>query len=163
MKRLGLILFVLSIIAGSSWAEDKGPITNLPMPRFVSLKATEANARRGPSLSHRIDWVFKRKHMPLEIYAEYGNWRRVRDMDGAGGWVHYSLLSGVRSAVVLLDMQPMFSQPDAKSLVVARFEKNAIANLEKCSIDWCRLRAGGYKGWLPKSTLWGVYLNEVKE
>ena len=151
MKHFGLILFVLSIVAGPICAQEKGPITNLPMPRFVSLKATEANARRGPSLSHRIDWVFKRKHMPLEIYAEYGNWRRVRDIDGAGGWVHYSLLSGVRSAIVLQDMQPMFSQPDTNSLVVARFEKTAIANLEKCSIEWCQLRAGASRVGCPKA------------
>ena len=163
MKRLSFILCVLSIFAGSLCAQEKGTITNLPMPRFVSLKATEANARRGPSLSHRIDWVFKRKHMPLEIYAEYGNWRRVRDIDGAGGWVHYSLLSGVRSAIVLQDMQPLFSQPDKDSLVVARFEKTAIANLEKCTIEWCQLRAGGFKGWLPKSAFWGVYDDEIKE
>jgi len=32
--------------------------------------------------------------------AEYEHWRRVEDQDGAGGWVHYSLLSGVRSVLV---------------------------------------------------------------
>ena len=163
MKRIGIILLILWFVPGSLLAKDRGPVTNLPMPRFVSLKATEANARRGPSLSHRIDWVFKRKQMPLEIFAEYGNWRRVRDIDGAGGWVHYSLLSGVRSVIIILDMQPMFARPDPESLVVARFEKSALANLEKCTREWCHLRAGGYKGWVPKGKLWGVYKDEIKE
>ena len=81
-------------------ASERGPVTNLLIPRYVSLKADEANARRGPSLSHRIDWIFKKKGMPLEIYGEYDNWRRVRDAEGAGGWIHYSLLSGVRSIIV---------------------------------------------------------------
>ena len=71
-----------------------GAVTNLPLPRFVSLKGTEGNARRGPSLTQRIDWVFTRRGMPLEITAEFENWRLVVDKDGAGGWVHYALLSG---------------------------------------------------------------------
>ena len=62
-----------------------GPETNLPVPRFVSLRAHEANVRRGPSLSHRIDWIFKRRDMPLQVIAEYGHWRRVIDRDGQGG------------------------------------------------------------------------------
>ena len=78
----------------------KGQVTNLPIPRYVSLKVKEANARRGPSLSHKIDWIYKRKNMPLEIYGEYENWRRVRDFEGLGGWVHYTLLSGIRFVLV---------------------------------------------------------------
>ena len=89
MKRLLLLFFTIILLSGPTVAVEKGTVTNLPLPRFVSLKASKANARRGPSLSHRIDWVYKRKHMPLEVYAEYENWRRVRDIDGAGGWVHY--------------------------------------------------------------------------
>jgi Uncharacterized protein conserved in bacteria len=70
------------------------------VPRFVSLNAGEANVRRGPSLSHRIDWVFKRRNMPLQLVAEYGQWRRVIDRDGQGGWIHYTLLSGARTVLV---------------------------------------------------------------
>ncbi|HFQ14828.1 MAG TPA: hypothetical protein ENK41_00615, partial [Rhodobacteraceae bacterium] len=66
-----------------------GAVTGMPVPRFVSLKADEANVRRGPSLANRVDWVFTARGMPLEIIAEYGNWRKVRDRDGVGGWVHY--------------------------------------------------------------------------
>ena len=46
-----------------------GPVTSLPLPRYVSLKASEGNVRRGPSLTHRIDWVFKRRNMPLRSPA----------------------------------------------------------------------------------------------
>ena len=159
------LVFILAFISLSEPAttSEKGVVTNLPLPRFVSLKASKANARRGPSLSHRIDWVYKRKHMPLEIYAEYENWRRVRDIDGAGGWVHYSLLSGVRTAILTVNMQPLTKVPDEKSTIVARFEKDVIAKIEKCGLDWCRLAASGYKGWVPKTSLWGVYEKELKD
>ena len=63
----------------------RGPVTNLPLPRYVTLKPGEANARRGPSLDQRVDWEFVQRGMPLEVTAEYGQWRRVRDADGAGG------------------------------------------------------------------------------
>ncbi|MGL4278966.1 MAG: SH3 domain-containing protein, partial [Albidovulum sp.] len=65
--------------AGETVAEVRGAVTNLPLPRYVSLKAAEANARRGPSLDHRIDWVFRHRDMPLKVTAEFENWRRVED------------------------------------------------------------------------------------
>ncbi len=136
--------------------DDRGPVTNLPLPRYVSLKASEGNVRRGPSLSHRIDWVFKRRDMPLQIVGEYGHWRRVRDRDGAGGWVHYSLLSGVRTVLIEQDMLPLLMKPDPRSPVTAQLEIGVIAELDECERGWCRVSAHGYRGWVPSETLWGV-------
>ena len=104
MAVLQVLLVMGLVMAGlgsPAQADDlRGPVTNLPIPRFVSLKADEANVRRGPSLTHRIDWVFTRREMPLMIVAEHGHWRKVQDRDGAGGWVHYALLSGARTVHV---------------------------------------------------------------
>jgi len=113
-------------------------VTNLPLPRYVSLKASEANVRRGPSLTHRIDWIFKRRGMPLQVTAEFGNWRRVRDRDGAGGWIHYSLLSGVRTVLVEKDMLALRTKPDAEAPITARLELGVIARLGKCLPGWTR-------------------------
>ena len=166
MLRAILILTSLAMFVAQSLVADtvkRGPVTNLPMPRYVSLKAGEANARRGPSLSHKIDWVYKRRGVPLEIYAEYENWRRVRDQDGAGGWIHYSLLSGVRTVLVTQDLLDVYRKPNLDAFVVARFEKNVIADLGACSTNWCEVEAGGYKGWAQKIALWGVYPDESRE
>ena len=142
---------------------NRGPVTNLPLPRYVSLKGSEGNARRGPSLSHRIDWVFRHAGMPLRVVAEFGHWRRVEDRDGAGGWVHYSLLSGVRTALVEKDMADLHSRPDAGSDVIARAEAGAIVKLGECTKDWCRVTGGGERGWLPKIELWGVDPDEIRD
>ncbi|WP_300548067.1 SH3 domain-containing protein [Roseovarius sp.] len=144
-------------------AQERGPVTNLPLPRFVSMKASEGNVRRGPSLTHRIDWVFKRRDMPLEITAEHGHWRRVRDRDGAGGWVHYTLLSGVRTAIVEHEMLDILTKPEPGAMVAAQLETGVIARLEECAVDWCEISAAGYDGWAPKSALWGVGADEVFE
>ncbi|MCQ0971827.1 SH3 domain-containing protein [Paracoccus sp. TK19116] len=142
---------------------NRGAITNLPLPRYVSLKGGEGNARRGPSLSHRIDWVFRHAGMPLRVVAEFGHWRRVEDRDGAGGWVHYSLLSGVRTVIVEQDMTELLARPATGSDVVARAEAGAILRLGECEPDWCRVSGGGQRGWVPKTTIWGVDPDETRE
>ncbi|MCV6823644.1 MULTISPECIES: SH3 domain-containing protein [Halocynthiibacter] len=144
-------------------AQERGPVTNLPIPRFVSMKATEANVRRGPSLTHRIDWVYKHRDMPLEITAEFGHWRRVHDRDGAGGWVHFTLLSGVRTVVVTAKEVELkiLPQPDAKA--VAKLEQDVIARLGACDRTWCKLSVDGLRGWAPKSAVWGVRDDEIRK
>ncbi|MCV6586556.1 MAG: SH3 domain-containing protein [Marinibacterium sp.] len=139
-----------------------GPETNLPLPRFVSLKAKEGNVRRGPSRSHRIDWIFTRRDMPLRITAEHGHWRRVEDREGAGGWMHYALLSGVRTVIIETEDLVVRARPEAAAPAVARFETGVIARLGRCSDAWCRISAGGYRGWAPKTVLWGVAPDEIR-
>ncbi len=139
----------------------KGAVTNLPIPRFVSLKGSEGNARRGPGLTHRIDWVFTRAGMPLKITAEYEHWRRVEDVDGAGGWVNFALLSGVRTVLVSQDMAQAFSKPDALTDVLFQSEMGVIGKLLQCIPDWCRISVEGEKGWVQKSSLWGVLPDEI--
>lgn len=161
MKRIWAVIalaLALSFGAVPVAAQDQavGPVTGFPMPRYVSIKASEAYARRGPSRSHRIDWVFQRRNMPMQIVAEHGHWRRVIDRDGAGGWMHYSLLSGVRTAIVEVDMLELHQRPDPASPVRAQAELGVIAFVEQCAADWCRLNVGGHRGWVPISAIWGV-------
>ena len=139
----------------------RGSVTNLPIPRYISLKGIEGNARRGPGLTHRIDWVFTHAGMPLKITAEYEHWRRVEDADGAGGWVHYSLLSGVRSALVVDDLANFRDAPEDDADVSFQAEHNVVGWIQECLPDWCRLSIGGEKGWVRKISLWGVDASEV--
>ncbi|WP_246082448.1 SH3 domain-containing protein [Rubellimicrobium rubrum] len=150
-----------SVAPAPAGSPTLGPETNLPLPRYVSLKTDEGNARRGPALDQRIDWVFTREDMPLQITAEYGHWRRVEDRDGEGGWVHYSLLSGTRTVIVDQDEMPLRTRPDEGSQAVALLEQNVVARLESCEAGWCRISAGGYGGWAPKDAIWGVGADEV--
>ena len=140
-----------------------GPVTGYPIPRFVSLDASTGNARRGPSRSHRIDWVFQRRGMPMMVVAEHGHWRRVVDRDGAGGWMHYALLSGARSAIVEVDLVELRHRPSADGSPRAQVERGVIGRLAECQIEWCLMEVGGYSGWVPKTAIWGVEPDEVFE
>ena len=167
VSKITLLLIFASVLIiplfGFTQEPQKGQVTNLPIPRYVSLKVKEANARRGPSLSHKIDWIYKRQNMPLEIYGEYENWRRVRDFEGLGGWVHYTLLSGIRYVLIKNELLEMRLLPSIDAQVIAKVPQHNIATLDKCNKDWCRIIDDGYKGWVPKNGIWGVYENELKE
>lgn len=154
---------IVSGSAGQALAQDRGPVTNLPLPRFVSLKTDEANARRGPDLSHRIDWVYRRRDLPLRVTAEFEHWRRIEDMDGKGGWIHSALLSGVRTAFVIEDLTTLRARPDPAAQDVAALERGVIGALESCAAGWCALEVGAMRGWLPTTALWGVFPDEVLE
>jgi SH3-like domain-containing protein len=99
--------------------------------------------------------------MPLRVTAEHENWRRVEDVEGLGGWVHYSLLSGVRSVLVTADLTEFYDTPDLRARVAFQAEQGVIGRLLECLPDWCRVNLQGQKGWAPKEALWGVAPGEV--
>ncbi len=142
---------------------NRGAVTNLPLPRFVTLKTNEGNARRGPGLTHRIDWVFTRAGMPLRVTAEFDNWRRVEDQEGAGGWIHYSLLSGTRSGLIVQEMADFRDTPDDAARVAFRAEAGVVGRLLECSRDWCRMNVDGTRAWVRKTAIWGVAADEIVE
>ncbi len=103
----GLILWLGLFAAGGAAAEDsskhaalEGAKSGQPLPRFVSLKSDKVNVRKGPATDQAIVWVFSRAGLPVEVIAESDNWRRVRDSEGADGWVFHSLLSARRTVLI---------------------------------------------------------------
>jgi SH3-like domain-containing protein len=104
-----------------------------------------------------VDWEFVRRGLPVEVVAEYGHWRKVRDADGLGGWVHHTLLSGVRTGLVQgSEMVPLRADPESSASVRAMAEPGVVTRIEACEDAWCEVRAGKTEGWLPRATLWGV-------
>ena len=94
------LVWTVAAQAQDSASRKPGTVTGLPIPRFVSLKASEVNARVGPGPDYQIAWVFKRAGLPVEVLAEFESWRQVRDSDGVTGWVAAPLLSARRTAIV---------------------------------------------------------------
>ena len=131
--------------------------SRLPVPRFVSLKVGEVNARKGPGEDHRILWVWRAKGMPLEVVAETSDWRRVRGPDGALAWAHKRAIDGRQTVMrVKPGDAPMRASPHDKAHVVAWLRANAIANLEESQGDWRRIRASGVSGWVRADEVWGA-------
>ena len=153
--------------AGAEIVDQKGPMTGLSVPRYVSLKSDRVNLREGPSKDHRTSWVFERAGLPVEITAEFDTWRKIRDSEGSEGWVLHSLLSGRRTALVAPwkkdQSMPLYDQPRPDSSVVANLQSGVIGNVKKCDGQWCRIYGDGFEGYEPQNNLWGVYPGERVE
>jgi SH3-like domain-containing protein len=143
---------------GSESDEPRGLTgrTNLPLPRFASLRGAQVNARTGPGVRYPIDWVFQRRNLPVEITAEFENWRKIRDDQGTEGWVHRQMLSGKRSVIVIGTVQTLRRQADSAAPAVARLAPGVVAPVMECNGEWCRVEASGFRGWLPRAGTWGT-------
>ncbi len=146
-------------------AKDSALTTSgLPVPRYVSLKSDHVNVRAGPTKDNDVAWVYTRSGLPVEITAEFENWRRVRDSEGAEGWVYHSLLSGRRTAVITMkskdELAPLYDSADETSAVAARLQAGVVAQVKKCTAGWCHVAGNGFDGWIEQQRLWGVYADE---
>lgn len=165
---LGLVLLIgFALAAAPAAIAADGPVgqvSGLPIPRFVSLKSDRVNVRAGPNKDQDVRWVYTRVGMPVEITAEFENWRRIRDSEGAEGWVYHSLLSGRRTAVVTQrskeDLVPLNDSPETTGSVSARLQSGVVVAVKRCTGTWCRVTGDGFDGWIAQERLWGVYPNE---
>ena len=156
-----LIVFPMLAPYGAGAEEDEGA-TGLPIPRFVSLRSGQVNMRAGPGTRYPIEWVYQNASMPVEIISELGNWRQIRDFKGEDGWMHHSMLSGKRSAIVTgAEPAPVFSDADQSSNRLMMAEPGVIAQVSECEEHWCELLLDNRKGWIAKSRLWGIYPQEI--
>ena len=153
-----------SISTGFSAKDTAVTTSGLPVPRYVSLKSDHVNVRAGPTKDNDVSWVYTRAGLPVEITAEFENWRRVRDSEGAEGWVYHSLLSGRRTAVISMktkdELAPLYDSADPKSAVAARLQAGVVAQVKKCGSGWCHVSGNGFDGWIQQERLWGVYADE---
>jgi SH3-like domain-containing protein len=160
-------LCLLTLAMTAARAGGDATASGLPVPRFVSLKTDRVNVRGGPDKDHDVAWIYTRVGWPVEITAEFENWRRVRDSDGAEGWVYHSLLSGKRMAAVQLkaktDLAPLHAKPDGESAVTAQLQSGVVGSIKHCNGTWCRLAGDGFDGWIEQNRLWGVYPDEKIE
>ena len=142
-----------------------GP-SGLPLPRFVSLKSGRVNSRIGPGVNYPVDWLYLKPGLPMEIIQEFDNWRRVRDSDGAEGWINQSLLSGRRTGIAApwqkgKDAQiNLLDEPDTRCARVAIIEPGVIGTINQCNGEWCEMTFDGHTGWISQSLVWGAYPGE---
>ena len=131
------------------------------LPRFASLRSDDVNLRVGPGENYPIEWVYKRKDMPVEIVEEFQNWRKIQDWQGTNGWVLDRMVTGKRAVIVAGATRLLYRRPDPASQVAARAEPGVIARLVECQGSWCQIEAGGYSGWVQRSEVWGVLPDET--
>ena len=148
-----------------------GPVTGFALPRFVSVRPAEANVRVGPGTAYDVAFTYLRSGLPVEIIAEFGNWRKIRDMDGDEGWIRHDLLTGLRTAVIAPwsagDPQPARRAPDIQSPTRFLLEPGVLGLLKRCDGQWCEVESNDsatqWRGFVRQSAIWGAYPGEVFE
>jgi SH3-like domain-containing protein len=141
----------------------KGSITGLPLPRWASFRSDEVNLRAGPGTRYPVDWVYRRRGLPVEIEREFEVWRLVRDQDGVRGWVHQATLTGRRDFVVAGGEHTLRSSAADTAAAVAMLKPGVIGRIRDCAVGkkWCEVQVGDYRGWLKRDDLWGAYPDEA--
>lgn len=132
-----------------SQAADSAP------PRFASLRADEVNLRTGPGVRYPVDWVYRRRQLPVEVVAQFENWRKIKDWQGTEGWVHQSMLTTARNVLTTGEIRVLYRKPAEGSVILARIEPGVIGTVRDCEVQWCRIEIAGMVGWLKRTDFWG--------
>lgn len=164
---LGLCL-VLTTAALSSRAlaeqRTRGQ-SGLLLPRFVATSEAKANVRRGPGQEYPLLWQYQGLGIPLEIVAEYGHWRQIRDHEGDEGWMHMRLLRSTHRVMVQSGPHAIAlkARPDTGASTRAYVSNGALGKVSQCSQGWCEIAIGDYDGWLPRDKLWGLHASDFSD
>ncbi len=167
MSSLRLFAVFLLVFAFGHQANAQGAAafdsSGFPVPRFVSLRSEKVYARSGPALRYPIRWEFRKQGLPVEIIQEFDTWRKIRDIDGEEGWVHQSLISGARTVIINTDNEIVLRRsPDLSAQQTAKVEPGVVAKVRRCPEGiWCQIEVQGFRGWIERKSLWGIYPNEV--
>lgn len=149
-----LLLFPFNIMAAK----------NRDIPRFVSTKSDNVNARKGPGASYPINWVLIRKSEPLKVIAEFEDWRKIEDMSGYVGWIHSSLLSTRRSVIIICKNKcNLYKSNSSESRIIAELQQGVRCSLDKVKYGYSRLKCANYKGWIQNNNIWGLLDKEISD
>jgi SH3-like domain-containing protein len=143
---------------------NKGSATGLPLPRFASLRTGDVNFRAGPGTRYPVEWVYRKRDLPVEIEREFDLWRLVRDPQNNRGWVHTATLTGRRTLLVTgAGEQVLRASARDDAAPVAKVEPGVIGRLRGCEAgsDWCQVQIKDYKGWMKRQAFWGTLPGEA--
>ena len=152
-----LILSALLCALPAQGQERRSTPSGLPVPRWVSLKFDKVNARAGPGDDHRLLWVYRVKHLPVQVVQETTDWRRVCDPDGGLAWVHKRTTDGRRMVMNLKDSAVRITKdPRDNARVEGLWVGRSLGALDRCKGGWCRIKVEEARGWVRQSAAWGL-------
>ena len=65
-----------------------------------------------------------------------------------------SQLKPVNSIIPLND-KVLFNKPSNFSKPLAKIQKGRVLLLQKCQINWCKVKTSSFKGWIKTNNIWG--------
>ncbi len=143
-KRIICILFIVSLSIFSSQADEL----------FLSLKKSKVFVRYGPSFESDIKYVYRKINLPIKQIDKKENFRRIVDFEKNSGWIHISQLKKNNSVIAIND-KVLFKEPTTFAKPIALIKKGRLLIVEKCQMNWCRIKTEKFSGWIDKKNIWG--------
>ena len=142
---------------------NKGSKTGLPLPRYAALRSDDVNFRSGPGKRYPIEWVYKRRDLPVLIEREFDVYFLVKDPFGNKGWVSQATLTGRRTAVVAGSERVLRQAASDTAAPIAKLQPGVILRLRSCDAgsEWCQAQIADYRGFVRRNEIWGVAPDEV--
>lgn len=158
---LAACLAAMAALAGAASAlaadAERSTPSGLPVPRYVSLKFDEVNARAGPGDDHRLLWIYRVRGLPVQVVAETSEWRRICDPEHGLAWVHRRTTDGRRLVLQARSSAlPLRAAPKTDGRVKAYMAPRSLGSLDRCKGGWCRIKVDRIDGWAPAAALWGT-------
>jgi SH3-like domain-containing protein len=96
--------------------------------------------------------------MPVEILARYGDWVKVRDVDGEMAWAESKGLSARRNVVVKAAFARVRATADDNAPILMTADKGVLLELVDPQIsEWVRVRhQDGIAGFVRATEVWGI-------
>lgn len=155
---------IFAIACGVALIASAGQAQERKLPYWASIATGDALLRTGPERTYPAIWRYRRFDLPVQVIKVYGNWRRIREVDGTEGWILATLLSAHRTAVVTgQGLAPLRSGASDQAPVNWQAEPGVVGRLSKCENGWCLFDAGGKKGHIHIERIWGVSPGETVE
>ena len=141
-----LFFYFIVLISPISFAEEG---------YYLTLRNDKVNLRQGPSLNYPVKLIYEKKFLPILIQDKSGNFRKVLDHENNSGWIHISQLSKKKAALSILNELIVFQKPSIYSKPLVKLEIGRLCLVKKCKNNWCKIKTGGYSGWVEKQNLRG--------
>ena len=138
------IIFLILLFSSTVYASDI----------FLSLKKNKVNVRYGPSFNSPVKFIYKKINLPIKLIDKKENWRRIIDLKNNSGWIHQSQLKKVNSIIPLQD-KVLFKKASNFSRPIALIKKGRVLIIQKCEINWCKIKSEKFKGWVKTDNVWG--------
>ena len=147
MQKFLIILFFLLINSSNVISEEND--------YFLSLKKDKVYVRYGPGKNYPIKYIYKKKFLTIKVIDKKDNFKRIIDHKKNSGWIHQIMLRKLNSLIVL-EEKIIFKKSSKFSKPLAKLEKGRMVIIKKCKINWCRIQAGYYIGWINTKNVWGI-------
>ena len=145
-----IIIYFFIFFTFSNYAQTKEEY-------FRTLLYDKVNLRQGPSKDYPIKLFYKKKFLPVLILDSSDNFRKIIDHENNSGWIHVSQLTKKKAAIVTNDDLIMFKNATIYSNPIVILKKGRLVKIDKCKSNWCKVKSGGFKGWVKKVSLWGLF------